>query len=69
MLHSTDGKANRVSYSTSHAEALSMIGGVETTTLIMVRMAEIFHKENTLTVKHRKSLRTTVETAEMSSSW
>ena len=31
ILHSSGGKAKRVSYSTSHAETLSMVGGMETT--------------------------------------
>ena len=51
VLHSSGGKAKRVSYSTSHAETLSMVGGMETTTLIMVRMAEIMHKEKALSIR------------------
>ena len=51
VLHSSGGKAKRVSYSTSHAETLSMVNGMETTTLIMVRLAEIMHKNHGLTIK------------------
>eukprot|EP00434_Breviolum_minutum_P045371 symbB.v1.2.040657.t1/scaffold7413.1/size11421/1 len=43
-------KAKRVSYSTSHAETLSMVGGMEASTLIMVRLAEIMHKEKAPTL-------------------
>eukprot|EP00435_Cladocopium_sp_Y103_P042488 s3086_g11.t1 len=40
VLHASGTKAKRVSYSTSHAETLSMIGGVEASTLIMVRLSD-----------------------------
>ena len=38
VLHASGTKAKRVSYSTSHAETLSMINGVESSTLILVRL-------------------------------
>ena len=41
VLHASGGKAKRVSYSTSHAETLSMVGGVEASTLVMIRLTEI----------------------------
>eukprot|EP00435_Cladocopium_sp_Y103_P076100 s59_g76.t1 len=45
VLHASGTKAKRVSYSTSHAETLSMINGVESSTLIMVRLSELLHPE------------------------
>eukprot|EP00435_Cladocopium_sp_Y103_P053465 s971_g17.t1 len=45
VLHASGTKAKRVSYSTSHAETLSMINGVESSTLIMVRLSERLHPE------------------------
>ena len=43
VLHASGTKAKRVSYSTSHAETLSMINGVESSTLILVRLSELLH--------------------------
>ena len=45
VLHASGTKAKRVSYSTSHAETLSMINGVESSTLILVRLSELLHPE------------------------
>ena len=50
VLFASGSKATRVSYSTSHAETLSMVGGMEASTLIMVRLAEIMHKEKAPTL-------------------
>lgn len=50
VLFASGSKAKRVSYSTSHAETLSMVGGMEASTLIMVRLAEIMHKEKAPTL-------------------
>eukprot|EP00435_Cladocopium_sp_Y103_P007244 s1993_g2.t1 len=41
LLHASGSKAKRISYSTSHAETLSMVGGMEAATMIMVRLAEL----------------------------
>ena len=43
VLHASGSKAKRISYSTSHAETLSMVGGMETNTMIMVRISELHH--------------------------
>ena len=43
VLHAHGGKAKRISYSTSHAETLSMVNGTESTTLVMVRLSEMMH--------------------------
>ena len=43
VLHASGSKAKRISYSTSHAETLSMVGGMEASTLVMVRLAEFHH--------------------------
>lgn len=51
VLHSHGGKAKRVSYSTSHAETLSMVNGVESTTLVMIRLSEMMHVSPNPTVK------------------
>ena len=45
ILHSHGGKAKRISYSTSHAETLSMVNGLESTTLIMIRLSEMMHEK------------------------
>ena len=50
VLFASGSKAKRVSYSTSHAETLSMVGGMEASTLIMVRLAEIMHKDKAPTL-------------------
>ena len=42
VLWSHGAKAKRVSYSTSHAETLAAIGGLETVTLVSVRLCEMF---------------------------
>jgi len=78
VLFASCSKAKRVSYSASHAETLSMVGGMEASTLIMVRLAEIMHKDKAptlaqLTIRFKKKVSsscrwTTTETAEMSSS-
>ena len=51
VLHAHGGKAKRVSYSTSHAETLSMVNGVESTTLVMVRLSEMMHTSLKPTLK------------------
>ena len=43
VLHAHGGKAKRISYSTSHAETLSMVNGMESTVLVMVRLSEMMH--------------------------
>eukprot|EP00435_Cladocopium_sp_Y103_P051431 s1017_g16.t1 len=43
LLHAHGGKAKRISYSTSHGETLSMVNGMESTTLVMVRLSEVMH--------------------------
>ena len=43
IIYAHGCKAKRVSYSTSHAETLSMVGGLETATLCMLRLAEMMH--------------------------
>ena len=50
VLFASGSKAKRVSYSTSHAETLSMVGGMEASTLIMVRLAEIMHEDKAPTL-------------------
>ena len=44
VLWSHGAKAKRVSYSTSHAETLSAIGGLETVSLVAVRLSELYFK-------------------------
>lgn len=51
LLMAYGAKAKRVSYSTSHGETLAMVGGIETGTLCMIRMAEIYHEEKRPTIK------------------
>eukprot|EP00435_Cladocopium_sp_Y103_P072577 s194_g40.t1 len=51
VLHASGGKAKRVSYSTSHAETLSMVNGLEASTLIMIRLSELGHPERAPTLK------------------
>ena len=51
VLHASGGKAKRVSYSTSHAETLSMVGGVEASTLVMIRLTEIDMVSSQPTIK------------------
>ena len=43
VLHAHGGRAKRISYSTSHAETLSMVNGTESTTLVMVRLSGMMH--------------------------
>ena len=43
VLHSHGAKAKRVSYSTSHAETLSMVNALESSTLITTRLTELAH--------------------------
>lgn len=50
VLFSHGAKAKRVSYSTSHAETLSMVNGIEASTLVMVRLSEILHFHVSVTV-------------------
>ena len=50
VLHANGTKAKRVSYPTFHAETLSMIGGVEASTSLMVRLSEIMHPDAPLTL-------------------
>ena len=58
VIHAHGCKAKRVSYSTSHAETLSMVGGLETATLCMLRLAEMMHP------KKEPSLKDLIETQE-----
>ena len=51
VLHSHGGKAKRISYSTSHAETLSMVNGIESSTLVMVRLSEMMHWHPSPTIK------------------
>ena len=51
VLMAHGAKAKRVSYSTSHAETLSMVGGLETSTLVMVRLAELHHPDPSPTLQ------------------
>ena len=51
ILHASGSKAKRISYSTSHAETLSMVGGMEASTMIMVRLAELHHPAKAPTIK------------------
>eukprot|EP00435_Cladocopium_sp_Y103_P056006 s391_g18.t1 len=51
LLHAHGGKAKRVSYSTSHAETLSMVNGMESTTLILIRLSEMMHTSVSPTIK------------------
>ncbi len=50
VLHAHGGKAKRVSYSTSHAETLSMVNGLESTTLVMTRLSELMLRERSPTL-------------------
>lgn len=43
VLHAHGGESKRISYSTSHPETLSMVNGVESITLVMVRLSEMMH--------------------------
>ncbi|CAL1138133.1 unnamed protein product [Cladocopium goreaui] len=56
VLHASGGKAKRVSYSTSHAETLSMVGGLEASTLIMIRLSEIYHVDRSPSLKQLISI-------------
>ena len=49
--HASGSKAKRISYSTSHAETLSMVGGMEASTLVMVRLAEFHHPKPQPSIK------------------
>lgn len=42
LLYAHGGKAKRISYSTSHAETLSAIGGVEASSMVSVRLTELW---------------------------
>ena len=42
LLFAHGGKAKRVSYSTSHAETLSAIGGLEAGSMVSVRLTELW---------------------------
>ncbi|CAJ1430110.1 unnamed protein product, partial [Effrenium voratum] len=44
VLYSHGSKAKRISYSTSHAETLAGIGGLEAATLVALRMGEMLHE-------------------------
>ncbi|CAE7659853.1 unnamed protein product [Symbiodinium microadriaticum] len=43
VLWSRGAKAKRVSYSTSHAETLAAIGGLETVSLVTIRLSELYY--------------------------
>ena len=50
LLWGHGAKAKRISYSTSHAETLAAISGLEASSLITVRLAELLHMEKTPTL-------------------
>lgn len=51
VLHASGSKAKRISYSTSHGETLSMVGGLEASTMIMVRLSELMRNLASPTIK------------------
>ena len=51
VIYAHGCKAKRVSYSTSHGETLSMVNGLESSTLCMLRLAEMMHEKREPTIK------------------
>ena len=51
MIYAHGCKAKRVSYSTSHGETLSMVNGLESSTLCMLRLVEMMHPKREPTIK------------------
>ena len=51
VLWAHGAKAKRVSYSTSHAETLSAVSGMETSTLVAVRLAELLYTPKPPTIQ------------------
>ena len=51
VIYAHGCKAKRVSYSTSHGETLSMVNGLESSTLCMLRLAEMMHPKREPTIK------------------
>ena len=51
VIYAHGCKAKRVSYSTSHGETLSMVNGLESSTLCMLRLAEMMHQKREPTIK------------------
>ena len=51
LLFAHGGKAKRVSYSTSHAETLSAIGGLEASSMVSIRMTELWIPEPSPSLK------------------
>ena len=51
ILYAHGGKAKRVSYSTSHAETLSAIGGLEASSMVATRLSELWLKSAAPTLK------------------
>ena len=51
VLWAHGAKAKRVSYSTSHAETLSAVSGMETSTLVAVRLAELLYTAKPPTIQ------------------
>ena len=51
VLWSHGAKAKRVSYSTSHAETLAAIGGLETVSLVTIRLSELYFPKGQPTLK------------------
>ena len=51
VLHASGSRAKRSSYSTGHAETLSMVGGMEASALVMVRLAEFHHPKPQPSIK------------------
>ena len=43
MLYAPGAKAKRISYSTTHAETLAAISGLEAASLLAVRLAELLY--------------------------
>ncbi|CAE7218696.1 unnamed protein product [Symbiodinium sp. CCMP2592] len=56
VLWSHGAKAKRVSYSTSHAETLAAIGGLETVSLVAIRLSELMFEKGQPTLKDLMSI-------------
>ena len=56
ILYAHGAKAKRICYSTSHAETLAAISGLETSTLVSLRLAEIMMKDRKPTLQQLAAL-------------
>ena len=56
ILYAHGAKAKRICYSTSHAETLAAISGLETSTLVSLRLAEILMKDRKPTLQQLAAL-------------